>query len=93
MDNPMAYWAYSGPRGSEKISPVVKDRLLYKEFETLDDAFAWRAIPTKAAASRCSSKVTTARALAGGRSPGRSTTPTSCGALSSIMRQRHRISR
>ena len=37
----MAYRAYSGPRGSETISPLVKDRLLYKEFETLDDAFAW----------------------------------------------------
>jgi hypothetical protein len=37
----MAYRAYSGPRGSETISPLVKDRLLYKEFDTLDDAFAW----------------------------------------------------
>jgi hypothetical protein len=37
----MAYRAYRGPRGSETISPLVKDRLLYKEFDTLDDAFAW----------------------------------------------------
>jgi hypothetical protein len=32
---------YSGPRGSEMISPLEKDRLLYKEFDTLDGALAW----------------------------------------------------
>jgi hypothetical protein len=37
----MTYRTYSGPRGSETISPLDKDRLLYKEFDTLDDAFAW----------------------------------------------------
>jgi len=37
----MAYRAYSGPRGSEDISPLEKDKLLYKEFGTLDDALAW----------------------------------------------------
>lgn len=37
----MTYRAYSGPRGSERISPLSKDRLLFKEFQTLDDAFAW----------------------------------------------------
>jgi hypothetical protein len=37
----MSYRTYSGPRGSETISPLDKDRLLYKEFDTLDDAFAW----------------------------------------------------
>jgi hypothetical protein len=38
---PMTYRTYSGPRGSEMISPLDKDRLLYKEFDTLHDAFAW----------------------------------------------------
>jgi hypothetical protein len=37
----MSYRAYSGPRGSETISPLDKERLLYKEFETLDAAMAW----------------------------------------------------
>jgi hypothetical protein len=37
----MTYRTYSGPRGSETISSLDKDRLLYKEFDTLDDAFAW----------------------------------------------------
>jgi hypothetical protein len=37
----MTYRAYSGPLGSETISPLEKDRLLYKEFDRLDDAMAW----------------------------------------------------
>jgi len=37
----MSYRAYSGPRGSETISPLEKDKLLYKEFDKLDDALAW----------------------------------------------------
>jgi hypothetical protein len=37
----MTYRTYSGPPGSESISPLEKDRLLYKEFNTLDDALAW----------------------------------------------------
>jgi hypothetical protein len=37
----MTYRTYSGPRGSETISPLDKDRLLYKEFESLDDALGW----------------------------------------------------
>ena len=32
---------YSGPRGSDPISPLEKERLLYKEFDTLDGALAW----------------------------------------------------
>lgn len=28
----MSYRVYSGPRGSEAISPLEKDRHLYKEF-------------------------------------------------------------
>jgi hypothetical protein len=38
---PMTYRTYGGPPGSENISPLEKDRLLYKEFSTLDDALAW----------------------------------------------------
>jgi hypothetical protein len=37
----MSYRAYSGPRGSEAVAPLDKDRLLYKEFDTLDAALAW----------------------------------------------------
>jgi hypothetical protein len=32
---------YSGPNGQEKISPLEKDRLLFKEFASLDEAFGW----------------------------------------------------
>ena len=34
----MTYRIYSGPRGSQAIAPLDKDRLLYKEF---DGALAW----------------------------------------------------
>jgi hypothetical protein len=37
----MAYRVYSGPRGSESISPLEKDRYLYKEFGTLDEGMSW----------------------------------------------------
>ena len=37
----MTYRVYSGPRGSETISPTEKDRHLYKEFSTLDEAMIW----------------------------------------------------
>jgi hypothetical protein len=37
----MTYRVYSGPRGSESISPLEKDRRLYKEFSLLDDAISW----------------------------------------------------
>jgi hypothetical protein len=37
----MTYRTYSGPRGSEIIAPLEKDRLLYKEFDTLDAALGW----------------------------------------------------
>jgi hypothetical protein len=37
----MTYRTYSGPRGSETISPLDKDRLLYKEFDNLDSALVW----------------------------------------------------
>jgi hypothetical protein len=37
----MTYRVYSGPRGSEAISPLEKDRHLYKEFSILDEAMGW----------------------------------------------------
>ena len=37
----MAYRVYSGPRGSDSISPLDKDRQLYKEFSGLDEAMGW----------------------------------------------------
>jgi hypothetical protein len=37
----MTYRVYSGPRGSETISPQEKDRHLYKEFGLLDEAMSW----------------------------------------------------
>jgi hypothetical protein len=37
----MSYRVYSGPRGSDAISPLEKDRHLYKEFSLLDEAMSW----------------------------------------------------
>jgi hypothetical protein len=37
----MTYRVYSGPRGSESISPLEKDRHLFKEFMLLDEAISW----------------------------------------------------
>lgn len=37
----MTYRVYSGPRGSQAVSPLEKDRHLFKEFNTLDDAMSW----------------------------------------------------
>lgn len=37
----MAYRVYSGPRGSESISPLDRDHQLYKEFTLLDEAMSW----------------------------------------------------
>ena len=37
----MVYRVYSGPRGSESISPLEKDRHLFKEFSLLDEAMGW----------------------------------------------------
>jgi hypothetical protein len=39
--NQMRYRVYSGPAGSERISPLEKERMLFKEFGTLDEAVAW----------------------------------------------------
>jgi hypothetical protein len=37
----MSYRVYSGPRGTETISPLEKQRMLYKEFSSLDQAMSW----------------------------------------------------
>ncbi len=37
----MTYRVYSGPRGSQSISPLEKDRYLFKEFGMLDEALGW----------------------------------------------------
>jgi hypothetical protein len=37
----MAYKVFTGAPGSEKVSPLEKDRWLFKEFSDLDEALAW----------------------------------------------------
>ena len=37
----MTYRVYSGPRGSGEISPFAKERMLFKEFSSLDEALSW----------------------------------------------------
>jgi hypothetical protein len=37
----MTYRVYSGPPGSASVPPLERERWLHKEFETLDEAFAW----------------------------------------------------
>jgi hypothetical protein len=37
----MTFRVYSGPRGSQSIAPLEKDRHLLKEFSTLDEAMSW----------------------------------------------------
>ncbi len=37
----MRYRVYVGSRGAEPIPPLQKDQYLFKEFASLDDAFAW----------------------------------------------------
>jgi hypothetical protein len=37
----MRYRVYSGPRGSAAISPLDQQRMLFKEYDTLDGALGW----------------------------------------------------
>jgi hypothetical protein len=37
----MRYRAYSGPKGSDDVSPITKEKMLFKEFAALDDALSW----------------------------------------------------
>jgi len=56
----MRYRVYSGPRGAEAVSAMEKDRLLFKECATLDEALNWARHATVRAVSRCGSRATTA---------------------------------
>ena len=37
----MTFKVYSGPAGSDDISPIHKDRMLFKEFPSFDEALSW----------------------------------------------------
>jgi hypothetical protein len=37
----MRYRVYSGPKGSDEISPINKDKMLFKEFDSMDQALSW----------------------------------------------------
>ena len=37
----MRYRVYSGPRGSQALPPIEKDRWLFKEYSNLDEALGW----------------------------------------------------
>lgn len=35
------YKIYSAPSGAQTVSPIEKDKLLYKEVSTMDEAIGW----------------------------------------------------
>ena len=37
----MSYRVYSGPKGSDDISPMNKAQSLFKQFDALDEALSW----------------------------------------------------
>jgi hypothetical protein len=37
----MNYRVYSGPKGSDEISPLDKSKMLFKQFGSLDEALSW----------------------------------------------------
>jgi hypothetical protein len=37
----MVFRVYSGPPGTETVSPLDKDHMLFKEFATYDEALSW----------------------------------------------------
>jgi hypothetical protein len=37
----MRYRVYSGPKGSGDVSAIAKEKMLFKEFASLDDALSW----------------------------------------------------
>ncbi len=37
----MRFRVYSGPRGSAAVAPLERERMLFKEFDTLDAALEW----------------------------------------------------
>jgi hypothetical protein len=37
----MTFKVYSGPAGTDAVSPIHKDRMLFKEFPSFDEALSW----------------------------------------------------
>ena len=37
----MQFRVYSGPRGAENFRAIEKDKMLFKQFGSLDDAVSW----------------------------------------------------
>jgi hypothetical protein len=37
----MTFKVYSGPAGTDAVSPIQKDRMLFKEFPNFDEALSW----------------------------------------------------
>jgi len=37
----MRYRVFSGPPDTSDLSPIQRDQMLFKEFGSLDEAFAW----------------------------------------------------
>ena len=37
----MTFKVYSGPAGSEAMSPIDKDQMFFKEFSSFDEALSW----------------------------------------------------
>jgi hypothetical protein len=37
----MTFKVYSGPAGTDAVSPIHKDRMLFKEFSNFDEALSW----------------------------------------------------
>jgi len=37
----MTFKVYSGPVGTDAVSPIHKDRMLFKAFSNFDDALSW----------------------------------------------------
>ena len=58
----MRYRVFSGPPGSGAVSPLEKERLLFKEFDSLDAPWRGRITCRRTAASRCRLMATTGRA-------------------------------
>ncbi len=37
----MQFRVYSGPRGADEVRAIDKNKMLFKQFATLDDAVGW----------------------------------------------------
>jgi hypothetical protein len=65
----MAFKVYSGPAGTETISPLNKDHMLFKEFPTFDEALAWAGHMRERAGYPFSSRTKAACISTSARSP------------------------